>query len=62
MGAVDYVVALEQAMELVPLKRGWWVAFGAPTLRARAVAAAAQKQARPSVSPVPDTPQRPTRR
>lgn len=30
MGAVEYVVALEQQMELVPLKRGWWVAFGGP--------------------------------
>ncbi len=61
MGAVDYVVALEQAMELVPLKRGWWVAFGGPSLRARAVAAPAQPKARPSAVPVPDPPQRPTR-
>lgn len=30
MGTVEYVVALEQQMELVPLKRGWWVAFGGP--------------------------------
>jgi hypothetical protein len=30
MGAVEYVVALEQQMELVPLKRGWGVAFGGP--------------------------------
>ena len=30
MGTVEYVVALEQQMELVPLRRGWWVAFGGP--------------------------------
>src|SRR5512143_321987 len=30
MGTVEYVVALEQQMELVPLKRGWWVAYGGP--------------------------------
>lgn len=30
MGTVEYVVALEQQMELVQLKRGWWVAFGGP--------------------------------
>lgn len=30
MGTVEYVVALEQEMELVPLRRGWWVAFGGP--------------------------------
>ncbi len=62
MGAVDYVVTLGQAMELVPVRRGWWVAFGAPTLRARASAAAAPPQSRPSATPVPDPTQRPTRR
>lgn len=30
MASVEYIVALEQQMELVPLRRGWWVAFGAP--------------------------------
>ncbi len=30
MASVEYIVALEQEMELVPLRRGWWVAFGAP--------------------------------
>jgi len=30
MGSVEFVLALEERMELVPLRRGWWVAFGAP--------------------------------
>jgi DNA polymerase-3 subunit gamma/tau len=38
MGTVEYVVALEQQMELVPLRRGWWVAFGGPRQPAAAPA------------------------
>ncbi len=30
MPTVEFIIALEQRMELVPLRRGWWVAFGAP--------------------------------
>jgi len=63
MGAIDYVIALEQEMELVPLKRGWWVAFGAPGRPVTTWAAAAPRpQPRPSVSPISDPLPRPTRR
>jgi hypothetical protein len=62
MGAVDYVIALEQEMELVPLKRGWWVAFGAPGLpAARWGAAPPRPRSKAATAPVPDPPPRPTR-
>jgi hypothetical protein len=62
MGAVDYVIALEQEMELVPLKRGWWVAFGAPGLTA-AKWGSAPPRPRPkaATASVSDPPPRPTR-
>ncbi|HXY40316.1 MAG TPA: hypothetical protein VEQ10_11625 [Vicinamibacteria bacterium] len=41
MASVEYIVALEQQMELVPLRRGWWVAFGAPRQPAQALRAEA---------------------
>ncbi len=39
MASVEYIIALEQQMELVPLRRGWWVAFGAPRQPAKPAAA-----------------------
>jgi hypothetical protein len=45
MGSVEFVLALEERMELVRVGRGWWVAFGAPRQ-----AAPAQRQV-PVVEP-----------
>ncbi len=33
MATVDFILALEQRLELVPLRKGWWIAFGAPRQR-----------------------------
>ena len=30
MATVEFILALERRMELVPLRKGWWIAFGAP--------------------------------
>ncbi len=63
MGAIDYVIALEQEMELVPLRRGWWVAFGAPGLPAtRWGAAPPRPRPKPAAAAVSDPPPRPTER
>ena len=50
MASVEYIVALEQQMELVPLPRGWWVAFGAP--RQPAKPAPALEPVSPDAAPV----------
>ncbi len=42
MATVEFILALEERMELVPLRKGWWVAFGAP-----------RQPPRPSVGPSP---------
>jgi len=51
MASVEYIVALEQQMELVPLRRGWWVAFGAP--RQPATAAPALEPVSPDATASP---------
>lgn len=62
MGTVEYVVALEQEMELVPLKRGWWVAFGGPQRPAAlSVSVGARTGDEPPVERQPDETAEPMR-
>ncbi len=44
MATVEFILALEERMELVPLRKGWWVAFGAPRQPQKAAVAPSPRE------------------
>jgi hypothetical protein len=66
MATVEFVLVLEQRMELVPLRKGWWVAFGAPRQavdvpRSAAPSREASAPQALATTPSPDRPAAPER-